>query len=95
VGIIEITWFSSLKLQGADIELIMGLVNKKAWFRAVKPSVPLPVGLSYKMLRAFLSKHLHVVFDLRFARWTTVLCIRCCVVPFDDLATPRYPAVNS
>jgi hypothetical protein len=37
VGIIEITWFSSLKLQGADIELIMGLVNKKAWFRAVKP----------------------------------------------------------
>ena len=40
----------------------MGLVNKKAWFRAVKLPVPLGLRRSYKMLL----KPLHVVFEPRF-----------------------------
>ena len=44
----------------------MGLVNKKAWFRAVKLPVPLGLRRSYKMLCALSLKPLHVVFEPRF-----------------------------
>jgi hypothetical protein len=37
-GLLNSCGFLLFNLQGADIELIMGLVNKKAWFRTVKPT---------------------------------------------------------
>jgi hypothetical protein len=37
------------ELQAADIESIMVLVNKKAWFRAVKHRVMALKAIEYKM----------------------------------------------
>jgi hypothetical protein len=39
-----------MNLQGADIESLTGVVNKKAWFRAVKPRVTPEMRFLYKML---------------------------------------------
>ena len=48
----------------------MVLVNKKAWFRAVKLQVVLTDGRLYKMLCSLMAFYLHIVVKGRLLPWT-------------------------